>query len=563
MDKNQLLQELIQAQENANRSAWSLLADKAVSEFPADGFGYFYKGEYLLSMNDAITAIPFFTKAIEIDPKSEYQLSLGLAKLQINDEEAAKAIFEKLLQSEKANPDLYYALALCCMNESEEKAMDYLKSALASNPKHTNALDLSVYLKMNLGKTREALSDLNQLISLKPHNTAWRFQRIELLKKEDNREAVEEDFRFLIENHPYESDYRLSLGDYYLEIGAYADSIYCYADAIDIEKRAAISTTQPYLRRANALLRRADYYKAIEDFKYVIKSDAEDADAYLGIADAYISIGKTEFALNYLEIGLDIVYDSRWRLYEKQGDIALKIKDYDLAEASFRGMTQDIQGKAEGFYQLGALYLRQGDMEMAYKALKESQENLHDLASEMIETHLQDYLISDIRLEEKELQAEYGDEIENNAKSAALSKVFGKLWKLDEKTTLGKNSVLNKLPAEMKAQILKAFNGMLFRISSAGLLIFNLDQEDSRAVYSINSESGDNVEIEMLPFGRSSSKEMNLVCSENSVALCGLGTDSAALDLYFSSCNFNDLPDKIQQNYKEKEAAGLMEFLNS
>jgi hypothetical protein len=44
-----------------------LLADKAVSEFPADSFGYFYKGEYLLSMNDANAAIPFFTKAIELD----------------------------------------------------------------------------------------------------------------------------------------------------------------------------------------------------------------------------------------------------------------------------------------------------------------------------------------------------------------------------------------------------------------------------------------------------------------------------------------------------------------
>jgi hypothetical protein len=201
-------------------------------------------------------------------------------------------------------------------------------------------------------------------------------------------------------------------------------------------------------------------------------------------------------------------------------------------------------------------------MEMAYKALKESQENLHDLAAEMIETHLQDFLLSDIRLEEKELQAEYSDEIENNAKSAALSKVFGKLWKLDEKTTLGKNSVLNNLPADMKAQILQAFNGMLFRINPAGLLIFNLGHEDSRAVYSINSESGDNVEIEMLPFGRSSSKELNLICSESSVALCGLGTDSAALDLYFSSCNFNELSDKIQKNYKEKEASGLMDFLN-
>lgn len=561
MDKNQLLQELKQAQTSANLTDWSLLADKAVSEFPADAFGYIYKGEYLLELNDANAAIPFISKAIEIEPKSDYLLSLGLAKLKINEDEAAKTIFEKLLKTESKNPDLFYAMALCSIDESDEKAIEYLNKAIAIQSNHINSLELRVYLYLNLAKIKDALADLNQLINLKPHNTAWRFQRIDILKKEDKRDSIEEDYRFLIEHHPYESDIRVSLGDYYMEISAYTDSIYCYSDAIDIEKRAGINTTHPFVRRASALLRKGDFYKAIDDFKFVIKSDAEDAVPYLGIADAYLSLGKTEIALNYLEIGLDLVYDSRWRLYEKMGDLALKVKDYDLAESSFRGMTMDIQGKAEGYYQLGALYLRQGDMEMAYKALKESQDNLHELAEEMIEIHLQDYLLSDKRLAEKELQAEYSDEIENNSRSASLSKVFGKLWKLDEKTTLDKNSVLAKLPADMKDQIIQAFKGMLFRISPAGLLIFNLGQEDSRAVYSINSESDDNVEIEMLPFGRSSSKELNLICTENSLALCGLGTENASLDFHFSSCNFNELPDKIQQNYKEKEAAGSMEFL--
>ena len=183
MDKNQLLQELKQAQTSANLTDWSLLADKAVSEFPADAFGYIYKGEYLLELNDANAAIPFISKAIEIEPKSDYLLSLGLAKLKINEDEAAKTIFEKLLKTESKNPDLFYAMALCSIDESDEKAIEYLNKAIAIQSNHINSLELRVYLYLNLAKIKDALADLNQLIKLKPHNTAWRFQRIDILKK--------------------------------------------------------------------------------------------------------------------------------------------------------------------------------------------------------------------------------------------------------------------------------------------------------------------------------------------------------------------------------------------
>jgi hypothetical protein len=54
---------------------------------------------------------------------------------------------------------------------------------------------------------------------------------------------------------------------------------------------------------------------------------------------------------------------------------------------------------------------------------------------------------------------------------------------------------------------------------------------------------------------------MSLNCTEKSLALCGIGTEKAALALYFNSCNFIELPEKMKQNYKEKEAAGSMEFL--
>jgi tetratricopeptide (TPR) repeat protein len=563
MDKMQLLSAIQQVFEDKNLTEWAKLAEKAVLEFPTEAFGYYYKGEYLLALSDIDAAVPLLKKAVDIEPVFDYQLALGLAKMQANEDEAAKEIFDKLLTVDSKNADLHYALALYHLGNSDEEAsLESLNQALNINAAHINALDLRAYVHKNLDNDEEALEDLNKLLEIDETSIPWRFQRIEILKGMEEREAIETDFRFLIEHHPIDIEFRTNFGDYFLEIGEYQEAIYCYSDAIDIEKRAGTATAHPFKKRAAALLRKADYIKAIDDFKNVMKLDDEDPDAYLGLADAYLAMQKPELSLNYLEIGLDAVFDARWRLYQKQGEIALELKQYDEAEAAFIGMTKDVQGKAEGFYQLGALYLRQGDLEMAFKALKEADENLHDLADDMIQTHLKQYLLSDTRLAEKELQAEYEDEIENNAKSPALSKAFGKLWKLDEKKTLDSNSILGQLPAEMKETILQAFKGMLLRISPAGFLIFNLGQDDTRAVYSINSENGENIDIEMLPFGRSSTKEMSFKASDSYFALCGIGSDSAAMDLYFSSCNFNELPEKMQQNYKEKEAAGNMDFLS-
>jgi tetratricopeptide (TPR) repeat protein len=562
MDKQQLQNELSSARIDKNLSQLDILAEKALSEFPNEAFSQYYKGEFLLALNDFNSAIPFLKKAVELDPKTEYQISLGLAKMEIGEDAAAKEIFDNALKADSKNPDLYYALAIYHLSTSEDEALKALNSALLLNPSHINVLDLRVEVNKLLGNDSEALNDLNKLVGLEPHALAWRIQRIALLKTVGKLEEAEEDFRFIIDHHPFDIEFRIAFGDFYADSADYSNAIYCYSDALDIEKRAGLKTAEPLKKRGRAYLRKAEYYKCIDDLKAAMKIDAEDPDIYLGLAEAQLGLQKTDLALNYLEIGLDALYDGHWRLYEKQGEIALQLKDYDLAEASFKGMTRDLQGKAEGFYQLGALYLRQGDMEMAYKALKESDDNLHDMAEEMINTHLKQFVLSETRLAEKELQAEFADEIAENANSAALSKAFGKLWRLDEKTTLDKNTVLGSLPAEMKSQILQAFKGMLLRISPSGLLIFNLGQEDTRAVYSINSELGDELNLETYPFGRSSS-ELNLKCLDNSIALCGIGSKNSALDLYFLSCNFNELPDKIQQNYKEKEAAGTMDFLLS
>lgn len=561
MDKAQLLEQLKEALHSQQLVQLKTLAQQALTDFPNEAFSQYYKGESLLAAAEMDAAIPFLKKATELDDNFDYHLAYAFALLETGEDEAAKAIFDKLMSENPNNAELQYLVAMYCNSAmEEEKALEHLHKALAIDGNHTDALEMRAYLLSSLGDHSAALKDADQLLLVNPNNVAWRNTRIEIQKVLKNREGVETDFKYLIGNAPKDVEYRWSLGDYYMSIGEYKEAEYAYSDAIDLEKRYGVPTGYSFKKRGTSLLRQQSYYKAIDDFKVAMKMDEEDGDSYLHLAEAHQELDKPELAINFLEIGLDLVFDARWRLSQKLGEIYLAQQAWLEAEKAFRDMTRETQGKGEGFFQLGLLYARQGDLEAAFEAFKEADANLHERAEEMIERHCKKFLQADARAQELELIAEYEDEFPTNAASPTLQKAFGKLWKLDDKATAQKNTILAKLPPEMKDPLLKVFQGMLVYITERGLFIFNAGQDATRALYSIESENGNKVSVETLPFGRTP-QSMSFQVTDSHFVLCGIGSDKAALDLYFASAAVDKLPDSMRKQLKAQQAAGDMEFL--
>ncbi len=563
MDQQSLHEQLRQALEEQQLSQLNALAEQAVTAFPQEAFGYYYKGEALLLEGRTDEAIPHIKKALTINDSLDYSLTLTLALLQNNDEEEARNNIEQLLEKYPENAELHVLAAAYFQGqtEAEEQLFSHLDRALSLNPEHLQALEMRAYALEAAGEMEKALDDIDSLIKLDTQSPAWRDIRISLLKKLGRQEEVEAEFRQLIAQNPEDIELRLSFGDYYMEIAEYKEAEYTYSDALDLEKREGGHSAYSLKKRGLALLRQNAYAKATEDFKKLIKIDDEDADGYLYLADIYLALTKKEMALNYLEIGLDMVADGRWRLQQKLGELYLEQEQWLQAEEAFTQMTRNVQGQAEGFFQLGLLYLRQGDMEAAYFALKEADENLHEKAEELMLLHCKKYMKADARLAEKDLMEEYEDEFPLNAQSPALQKAFGKIWKLDEKATAQKNEILGQLPPEMKNILLKAFQGMLVYLSPKGLLIFNAGKEDTRALYSIDTETGNKVTVEMLPLGRAVTQNLDIVTSDNQLALCGIGGSEAAIDLYFSPSSLAALPEAMRNEWKLKEEKGIMEFL--
>jgi tetratricopeptide (TPR) repeat protein len=562
MDKTQLIEKLQAAVANKDFVQLEALLEQASTEHTEAAFTHYFKGEYQLLMNDPDTAIAFFEKAVELDQNYDYQLSLAYAKLQANRDEEAKVIFDQLLSENPKNAELQFAVAMYHSGQmDDEAALKHLDEALKLNADLDDAREMRAFIYKMSAQTDKALADYNALIEADPANPSLRFQRIELLKTKKDKEGVIADYNALITADPDDVEYRVGLGEYYVSIGEFKEGEYCFSDVLDIEKSVGILSSYPYKKRGMALLRQGSYYKAMDDFKEAMKLEEEDAEGYLLMAEALDALNEIPKAINYLNIGLDLAFDQRWSLYEKLGALYLKQEKWLEAEKAFEGMTRDLAGKAEGYYQLGLLYVRQGDLESAYEALQEADDNLHERAEEMLHLHCAQFMAANKRAAELELMAEYEDEFENNAASPTLKQAFGKLWKLDEKATQDKNAILAELPAEMKTVLLEAFQTMMVNISPQGLLIFNYKKEDTRALYSIESEAANQVEVQTQPFESGAAETLSFKVSGDHFVLCGIGEGDASLDLYFKATTAASLPANIKADYQAKQADGKMEFL--
>jgi tetratricopeptide (TPR) repeat protein len=187
------------------------------------------------------------------------------------------------------------------------------------------------------------------------------------------------------------------------------------------------------------------FQKAVDDYNLLLKSKDLQASDFLGISEAFEELNKKDLALQYLNLGIDLIASDRWKLLKKLGQISLDEKNYEEAELVFKKMTFEDKGKADGFYQLGILYLKQGDVESAYEVLKEADNHFHEKAQDLISEYCQDFIKEDQLFEENERISEYLEFANHNSKSSLINKISGNFWLLNLNSSIQKNEILKNL----------------------------------------------------------------------------------------------------------------------
>jgi tetratricopeptide (TPR) repeat protein len=346
-----------------------------------------------------------------------------------------------------------------------------------------------------------------------------------------------------------------------MEIAEINEAIYVFSDCIEILENSHSDFSVALRKRAECYLKIGAFQKAVDDYNLLLKSKDQQASDFLGISEAFEELNKKELALQYLNLGIDLIASERWKLLKKLGQIYLEEKNYEEAELAFKKMTFEDKGKAEGFYQLGILYLKQGDVESAYEVLKEADKHFHEKAQDLISEYCRDFINEDQFSEERERLSEYLEFAKDNSTSTIINKISGKFWLLNLKDSIQKNEILKKMDGELKDKISASLEHLIFVITSFGWSIFKLNQEGNRSVYKIIEETKDSIILESSPFGTGFVQEMIIKLSDHQIVICNFGTESTVFDLYFDAKTLDDFSAEQKQTLENFIKTPAMSFM--
>ncbi len=145
----------------------------------------YFPGKDALEKKEWIKAEASLEKAVQIFPAhSEAVLSLAQAKWNLNKKEEAFHLIEPLLEHSSDSTAAYFLMGRFSLEEKQtDKACEYFKKAVESNPKNIEAwYELArIYLKLN--ETAKSIEALDQVTQQEPFFVHTRMKDLMILQK--------------------------------------------------------------------------------------------------------------------------------------------------------------------------------------------------------------------------------------------------------------------------------------------------------------------------------------------------------------------------------------------
>ena len=565
-EKEALLEDILDALEDGDYQEAEDLADEAIELFPNEGFGYYYLGEALFFQQDMASAVDYYQKAINVAPENfDYKARLGLMYAKLYQEEKAKQIYTSILNSNPTHINSLIALGVYALNDDDlEIALEYLNKAIECSPKNGDAYKIRSIIYTNLNNFPEAITDIDTAIKQNSDDTDLWLQKISLHKKNNDSTAASKAYSEWVDLAPEDPSRHFAYGNYLFSIQDYKSAEKQFTLSIDHEIYGDFAAIDSFLNRGWVRLNQAKNSEAIEDFSKVLALDAKITDAYIGVSQARYKDGDIEAAVTFLDVGLGIVIDKGWILLNKKGAILTEAGKLDQAEMAFRKMLDidDEEVQAEGFFSMGKLYQKKGDLEKAYEYWKKASDIFHLEADECIEDYCEEFVAKALKEKENELILDMQGDFEANRKSKILNQFFGNYWAADIKTTAAKNKMFAQIPSQMEKKILGLLKNICVAIVNHGIMVLNPGFDGVRMLYSIQKEDSKSVTINGIPLNGTGERTFTLSLVGNHMLLQGIGDKEADIHLYLEKVSSSDKLSKITKNDLIMHAqAGDLEFM--
>ncbi len=177
-------------------------------------------GKAFSALSEFTEAEQYFIKAFNLrDSDLDLLIEIGKIRLQFEDIESAKKIWERLEESYKDKPiaKIFYADMLF-LEKKYKKAEEFYKEALKLDPKHQNGLiKLAICLEIE-GKNDEASNFVDELEKLEPNSTTVLLEIALFYRLKNKLDLAEKYYKKVINQEPYVVAHKIEMLDLYAKV---------------------------------------------------------------------------------------------------------------------------------------------------------------------------------------------------------------------------------------------------------------------------------------------------------------------------------------------------------
>jgi tetratricopeptide (TPR) repeat protein len=172
-------------------------------------------------------------------------------------------------------------------------------------------------------------------------------------------------YRELVEMHPGEDSFLLSLAWAYHDSGRQGDAIVCFERLLSVELERKIFTGFAFDELVRIFKERGDYERLIDICKRAVAAQPDDIALLNDLGDAYLKAGKASESVRVFKKMAEMEPDAS-AIYCSLGNAFVQAGNFDGAEAAYRRAVEIDPSEAGPFYnKLANVYFNEGHDERA------------------------------------------------------------------------------------------------------------------------------------------------------------------------------------------------------
>lgn len=555
MDKSQIKKDLQSALDSNDLDKLEALSKKAVEELPKDGIGYYYLAEWYLGQAnpDYVKAETCLAKACELETESgDYYVRFADLKESYKKYDDARILYLKALNIEEDNFQALKSMGLYELRVSRmlDKAKEYFEKAKVQQPDDRTINMHLAELYFEEGNLEDALISVNLALT-KEFNEEVTNILIKILFALGNRKDGLKVYDSLVNKRPDNPGYRLQFGEKLFQSNVYGEAAVQFKKGFNIlgEDNLPTDLVKKYVTSL-VLVGKND--EALYELNTFIKKYPDDYLLYKLRAQNHLIAGQEEKAIDDYKKIIEIIDESNIDFEYRKSLAMLLLKNGkdDEAKAMYEKMLEKSIHCSEGFYGLGLIEAKGGNLKQAYSFLKKGKLKGNRDAEKLIYSKMQPYL-NELKLK---LIESNKSNVSANEKSALLDKVSGSLWAFSDLNS----EVLSKQPENIMNSVIESLRSCSLLLSaSGGMLVKALHAESF--VFSIKEESGDSLVLTAQALDGTRTYDVTLSLKGSKL----MYSEQAGEEFIFTKANLSEIPDGVKKSYMRTTIPSDMEFMGS